>query len=168
MTDLLILLLFPALMAYAATSDLISMTISNRVSLLLAAGFLVVALALGMPAGEFAWHVATGAFVLMVTFGMFAAGWIGGGDAKLAAATALWMGAEGVVQYLAWSSVFGGVLTLLLLQYRAHPMPRLALGVPWLVHLHQPRTGIPYGIALAAGGLTAYPGSPLWTLVSLH
>lgn len=168
MTDMLILLLFPALMAYAATSDLLSMRISNRVSLTLVAGFVVVALALGLPLHAFAWNAAMGGAVLVVTFGMFAAGWIGGGDAKLAAATALWLGWDASLEYAAFSAIYGGVLTLALLQFRAYPLPRFALGVSWLEHLHHPKTGVPYGIALAAGGLSAYPGSPLWILATAH
>src|SRR6476646_4373115 len=92
MTEMLILLLFPALMAYAACSDLVSMTISNRVCLTIVAAFFIVAPALGLPLGAMAWHVAAGAIVRFSTFAMFSAGWIGGGDAKLAAATALWLG----------------------------------------------------------------------------
>ena len=83
--DLARLVFFPALMAFAAASDLFTMTISNKISLLLAAGFLVLAVAGGMTTTEIAWHLAAAATVLAGTFGMFTMGWIGGGDAKLAA-----------------------------------------------------------------------------------
>jgi prepilin peptidase CpaA len=162
--QIFILLLFPALMAYAAASDLVSMTISNKVSLILVAGFLVAALALGMPLPEVGKHLGTGGLVLILTFAMFAAGWIGGGDAKLAAATALWLGWDKAMEYAVVASLFGGALTLLILQFRSWPLPRFALGMEWLAHLHHPRTGIPYGIALAAAGLSLYSGSPLWNL----
>jgi prepilin peptidase CpaA len=99
---------------------------------------------------------------------MFAAGWIGGGDAKLAAATALWLGWDMAMEYAVVASLFGGALTLAILQFRSWPLPRIALGVPWLNHLHQPRTGIPYGIALAAAGLTLYSDSPVWHLAFSH
>ena len=46
--DLARMLLFPALMAFAASSDLFTMTISNRVSLLLITGFVVLAALSGM------------------------------------------------------------------------------------------------------------------------
>ncbi|MHB2166638.1 A24 family peptidase [Alsobacter sp. R-9] len=166
MTDLLILLLFPALMAYAASSDLVSMRISNKVSLTLVCGFIVVSLALGLPLAAYGWHLAAGGLVLAITFGMFAAGWIGGGDAKLAAATALWLGWDSLLDYGIAASLFGGALTLGLLQFRTFPLPRVAANMPWLLHLHHPKTGIPYGIALAAGGLAVYPGSPLWRLAT--
>jgi prepilin peptidase CpaA len=168
MTDILLLSLFPLLMAYAACSDLLSMTISNRVSLLLLVGFAVVCVIVGLPAGTLSLHVAAGSLVLVITFGMFAAGWIGGGDAKLAAVTALWLGWERLLDYGLLASVLGGALTLALLQFRAYPLPRFATGLPWLLRLHHHRTGIPYGIALAAAGLVVYPDSSLWKAAFAH
>src|SRR3981081_2823568 len=88
--DVARLLLFPALMAFAAVSDLFTMTISNRVSLALAAGFLALALLTGMGFYDILSHVGAGAAVLVVAFACFAMGWVGGGDAKVAAAPALW------------------------------------------------------------------------------
>src|SRR3954454_24121641 len=90
--DAVRLLLFPALMAFAASSDRLTMTISNRVSLILAGSFFALAIWSGMPLGQIGMHVAAGLAVLVVTFTFFTRGWIGGGDAKLAAATALWVG----------------------------------------------------------------------------
>src|SRR5215467_8085844 len=92
MTEAIRLLLFPALMAFAASSDLFTMTISNRLSLALAGGFILLVLTTGMPLPAIGMHLAAGAVVLVISFGFFTRGWIGGGDAKLAAATALWFG----------------------------------------------------------------------------
>ncbi len=89
MIDAIRLSLFPALMLFAAWSDLFTMTISNRVSIILVAGFAVMATVMGLSASDMLWHVAAGAVVLAVGFTFFAFGWIGGGDAKLAATTAL-------------------------------------------------------------------------------
>src|SRR5258705_7402876 len=83
--DIARLLLFPALMAFAAASDLFTMTISNRVSLALLAGFLALALLSGMGLYDVLSHIGAGAAVLTVAFGCFAMGWIGGGDGKVAA-----------------------------------------------------------------------------------
>jgi len=77
--DLVRVSLFPALMAFAAASDLLTMTISNRVSLALAAGFLVVALASGMGLSDILLHAGAGSAVLAVAFICFAMGWVGGG-----------------------------------------------------------------------------------------
>ena len=92
--DIARLLLFPALMAFAAASDLFTMTISNRVSLALVAGFLALALLGGMGLHDILLHFGAGATVLVVAFACFAMGWVGGGDAKVAAAAALWFGFE--------------------------------------------------------------------------
>ena len=155
--DVARLLLFPALMAFAAASDLFTMTISNRVSLALAAGFLVLALASGMEPSEILSHLGAGVGVLAASFVCFAFGWIGGGDAKVAAAAALWFGFGHLLNYLVYASLFGGVLTLLLLQFRQWPLPYQLAGQAWLLKLHAKESGIPYGIALAIGALVVYP-----------
>ncbi|WP_407156804.1 prepilin peptidase [Bradyrhizobium sp. STM 3557] len=155
--DLAHLLLFPALMAFAAASDLFTMTISNRVSLALAAGFLALALLGGMGMHDLLSHLAAGALLLVVAFTCFAFGWIGGGDAKVAAAAALWFGFPHLVNYLLYASLFGGALTLLLLQFRQWPLPFALARQPWLARLHAKESGIPYGIALAIGALMIYP-----------
>jgi prepilin peptidase CpaA len=155
--DVARLLLFPALMAFAAASDLFTMTIPNRVSLALSAGFLALALATGMGFSDVLSHLGAGALVLAVTFVCFAFGWIGGGDAKVAAAAALWFGFDHLLEYLLYASLFGGALTLLLLQFRQWPLPYALAGQTWLLKLHAKDSGIPYGIALAIGALMVYP-----------
>ena len=159
--DLARLLLFPALMTFAAATDLLTMTISNRVSLTLIVGFFVLALIVGMSGNTMLWHVGAGSVVLTVAFTCFALGWIGGGDAKLAAATALWFGFDHLLPYLFYSSLFGGALTLGLLSFRAMPMPPLLAGQAWVQRLHHKDSGVPYGIALAAAALVVYPDT-LW------
>ena len=157
MVDAIRLLLFPALMAFAASSDLFTMTISNRVSLALVAGFLVMALITGMPMADVLSHFGAGAAVLTVSFFFFTRGWIGGGDAKLVAAIALWFGFDLLLNYLLYASLLGGVLTLLLLRIRLLPLPAMLARQPWAARLHNMDTGIPYGIALAAAALILYP-----------
>jgi prepilin peptidase CpaA len=155
--DAVRLMLFPAMMALAASSDLLTMTISNRVSLILVGGFFALALVSGMGGMTMLMHVAAAAAVLVAAFICFAQGWIGGGDAKLAAATALWLGFDHLFEYLLYASLFGGALTILLLQYRMMPLPRLLAGQEWAERLHQKDAGVPYGIALAAAALCIYP-----------
>jgi prepilin peptidase CpaA len=155
--DIARLSLFPALMAFAAASDLFTMTISNRVSILLAAAFLVLAVASGMDPYDIASHLGAGALVLAIAFGCFAMGWVGGGDAKVAAAAALWLGFGHLLHYLLYASLFGGVLTIVLLQMRQWPLPYALTGQSWLLRLHAKESGIPYGIALATGALMIYP-----------
>jgi len=155
--DLARLLLFPALMAFAAASDLFTMTISNRVSLALIAGFFVLAFAGGMAPYEMLGHVGAGVLLLVVAFGCFAMGWMGGGDAKVAASVALWFGFAQLMDFLLYASLFGGALTLLLLQFRQWPLPYGLAGQAWLARLHDKESGIPYGIALTLGALMVYP-----------
>jgi len=155
--DIARLLLFPALMAFAAASDLFTMTISNRVSLALALAFLVLAPMSGMGLYDMASHIGAGACVLAVAFVCFARGWIGGGDAKVAAAAALWFGFGDLLNYLVYASLFGGALTLLLLLFRQWPLPYPLYGQAWLLRLHAKESGVPYGIALALGALMIYP-----------
>jgi prepilin peptidase CpaA len=155
--DIVRLSLFPALMAFAAASDLLTMTISNRVSLALVAGFFLLALASGMGLSDILLHAGAGAGVLAVAFICFAMGWVGGGDAKVAAGAALWFGFAHLLNYLLYASLFGGALTLVLLQFRQWPLPYALAGQAWLLRLHAKESGIPYGIALALGALMIYP-----------
>jgi prepilin peptidase CpaA len=84
-------------------------------------------------------------------------GWVGGGDAKVAAAASLWFGFAHLLNYLVYASLFGGALTLLLLQFRQWPLPYALASQGWLSRLHAKDSGIPYGIALAIGALMTYP-----------
>jgi prepilin peptidase CpaA len=163
--DLVRLGLFPAIMAVAAASDLLTMTISNRITLALAASFFLLAGMSGITLPDALSHAGAAALVLGVTFVFFVRGWIGGGDAKLAAATALWFGFDHLLNYLVYASLFGGALTLLLLQFRMIPLPQLLAGQVWLQRLHQKDGGVPYGIALAAAALLVYPDTP-WMKVA--
>ena len=165
MLEAAVLILFPLLMAYAASSDLLTMTISNRISIILVVGFVAIAAAAGLPLADIGWHLACGLLVLTITFSLFALGWIGGGDAKLAAATSVWMGWGHVMEYGLVASLAGAALTLLLLQVRRWPLPQRLSSVTWIERLHEPKGGIPYGIALAAAGLALYPSSDLWARV---
>ncbi|MBV1700457.1 MAG: prepilin peptidase [Hyphomicrobiales bacterium] len=157
MLHTLLLSLFPAMMVFAAVSDLFTMTISNRLSILLVAAFLVSALYLGMPLTQIGWQISCGIGILVLTFTLFSFGWIGGGDAKLAAATALWVGWAHVMDYGLIASLLGGVLTSFLILARKFPLPGFLLQYPWATRLHDPKTGVPYGIALAAAGIIVYP-----------
>jgi prepilin peptidase CpaA len=154
------LLLFPATMAFAASSDLLTMTISNRVTLTLLVGFFALAAVTGMGLEELVSHVGAGLAVLAVTFVLFSCGWIGGGDAKLAAVTALWFGFDQLLAYAIYASLLGGVLTVAVLRFREAPLPKILEGQEWLQRLHRLDSGVPYGIALAVAALLIYPDTP--------
>ncbi len=165
MTDAFMIVVFPALMAYAAFSDLFTMTISNWISILLIVAFVVIALLIGIPASTIGVHLACGFCVLILTFALFSFGWIGGGDAKLAATTAVWMGFEHLAEYGMSSALLGGALTLAILFYRRTPTPGWIRARDWMMRLHDKDNGVPYGIALAAAGLVLYPETGLFLSV---
>ena len=97
--------------------------------------------------------------VLIGMFVMFGLGWIGGGDAKLAAVIALWLGADHALAYVLYTALFGGILTIALLQFRLMVLPAQCLTVPWIMRLHAPETGVPYGVAIAIAALFIFPAT---------
>ncbi|WP_157017539.1 A24 family peptidase [Mesorhizobium xinjiangense] len=170
MIEAAIFVIFPFCMVFAAVSDLMSMTIQNRVSLLLVAGFALIAPMTGMPWEAYGLHFLVMAAVLAFTFTLFALNVMGGGDAKLMAASALWMGpGMALVDYLFTATMLGGALTLGLLLFRNSPLAIFAGRSIFTQHLADASVGIPYGIALGAGGLLAFPASPLmgWAMERL-
>ena len=117
----------------------------------------MLALAAGMGPADLGAHVAAGLVVLAGAFIFFARGWIGGGDAKLAAATSLWFGFDHLMPYLLYAAVLGGALTLMLLNFRMITLPLSMQQWSWLARLHRKEEGVPYGIALAIAALLVYP-----------
>ena len=158
----LTLVWFPALMAFSASSDLFTMTIPNRLCVALVLGYFALAVAVGLPLAAVAIDLSCGLVVLVLMFSLFSLGWIGGGDAKLAAATALWLGWALILDYGLVASALGGVLTLALLASRKTSLPAWAARLDWVARLHHPETGVPYGIALAVAGLVLYPQTQIW------
>ena len=139
-TDLLLLTL-AAILVVAAVIDVRTFTISNRLNLTVAllAPVYWASVALS-PWPGIAVQVAAAATVFVVFAGAFYAGMMGGGDVKLAAALALWFSPAGTVRFLVLTSLAGGVLTLgILAWHRAKK--------------REGRPEIPYGVAIAFGGL---------------
>lgn len=170
MLEALIFVVFPFCMLFAAISDTLSMTIANRVPLILVAVFAVVAPMTGMAWAEYGLHFAAGAIVLLFTFIVFAFGGMGGGDAKLLAATAVWMGlGVPLAEYVVVSAFLGGVLTLAILSYRKSAIAIFTSRNMFMRNFAEGTNGVPYGIALGVGGLVVYPQSPLmvWALGQL-
>jgi prepilin peptidase CpaA len=157
-----LLLIFPALVIVGGLRDAVSYTIPNWVSLALVAAFPVAALVLGAPLGLIGVNFAVAAAALVVGMGMFAMGWVGGGDAKLFAAAALWLGLPALLPYLFVTCLAGGALTFGLLGLRSPWLRPLVLSGPsWMVRLAEPGESVPYGLAIAVGALTAFPSAPL-------
>ena len=143
--------------AFGAVWDVLTMTIPNRLSLAMVAVFVVFAPLLAMDWQTFFLHCAAGAIVLALGFALFSFGLLGGGDAKFAAAIALWLGLGNVFEFVLTTAVFGGLLAVAVLAFRRLPLPVVAVRQPWLERLYDGKAGLPYGVALAAAALVVYP-----------
>ncbi len=156
----LLLVAFPALAIVAAMRDATSFTIPNWISLALIALFFPTALLLGASLTQIGLAVAVGFGALIVGMGMFAAGWIGGGDAKLFAAAALWLGWSALLPFLAVTALAGGALAFSLLVMRSGWFRPVTIGLRgWIGRLATPGENVPYGVAIAIGALVAFPTS---------
>lgn len=160
-----VLMVFPALVILGGVRDLVSYRIPNWISLALLAGFApaaLAALAAGTPLSALGLNLAVGAAALAAGVAMWSLRWIGGGDAKLFAAAALWIGWPAAGVYLAVTGLAGGALALLLLQLRSPILRPYALqGPAWFARLAEPGESVPYGVAIAVGALVAFPTSIL-------
>jgi len=154
---------FAALVLTAAVKDVFSFTIPNWISLALMALFPAAGLVNGAPLAVLGPHLVVGAGVLVAGMAMFAFRWIGGGDAKLSAAVALWLGWPALTTFLFGAALAGGGLALILLGLRsAAARPLVLLGPPWVNRLAEAGEGVPYGVAIAVGAFAAFPLSPLY------
>ncbi len=170
MTEAIIFVIFPLCLAFSALSDLFTMTIPNRVSAILLGTFVLVAPMVGLGLPAIGMHLAAGLIVFAVCFTLFALNIMGGGDAKLLTASAVWFGLNAsLMEFLIYVSFFGGLVTLLILMMRKQENAILASGLP-VPHLLFTANKIPYGVAIGLGGFLAYPSSPLMmaALARLH
>jgi prepilin peptidase CpaA len=156
----------PVLLAAAAGWDLASFTIPNFINIAVIAVFPLFALAAGLSLETVGLHLLAGFAGLAIGFLFFALGYIGGGDAKLFAGVALWLGFADLMPYALIASVFGGFLTLALLIVRQWPLPAMLAAQPWILKLHDTRSGIPYGVALAAGAFILLPHTEIFRLAA--
>jgi len=161
-------LAFPALLTAGACGDLARYRIPNLLSVALAALYLPAALAGGAGLEEIAWHLGAGLAVLLAGMALFFAGLFGGGDAKLLAAAACWTGFAQLPAFLVFVALWGGLLAVLLMVLRA-VLRRVVRrpGSGWLARqLERPRD-VPYGIAIAIGGILVFDRLPP-VLAALH
>ena len=170
MTAAAIFVVFPLCLAIAAFSDFFTMTIPNRVSAILLTSFILIAPIAGLTLAETGLHLAAGLIVFAVCFALFATNIMGGGDAKVLTASAVWFGlTPSLVSFLIYVSFFGGILTLAILVLRRNENAILASGLPVPAHILTAEK-VPYGIAIGIAAFAAYPSSPLMqaALASLH
>ena len=157
----IIVCMFAGTMLVAAYKDATTMTIPNWVSLVLIACFFIVQPFVFQGWDILGTHVLVGFTFFLAGFAMFAFGWLGGGDAKLMAATALWWQWPDVVTYILYTTFTGAALAILLLLSRKFlPMGLISAHIP-LAMLKEEKN-MPYGIALATGALLTLPKSAIF------
>ena len=157
MFEFAVLTVLPGAVAFAAAMDLFTMKIPNRISVVLVLAFFPLAALAGLGAWEVLNHVGAGLLLLVIGVLLFIPGWFGGGDAKLMAAIALWIGFDTLPLYIFYVAIAGGVMAVAFRMARSVPLPSVFLGEAWAIRLHRTGGGIPYGLALAAGALLVYP-----------
>ena len=159
MLDLFALLVFAGLLLAAAACDVARMKIPNALSAALAAAFVPLAFALRLPVQDIGLHLLFGASILLIGYLLFQIKVLGGGDAKLIAAAAVWTGAPAFLYFFAFTAVAGGVLALGFIALRLQFAPANALPA-FVNRLLTPGGGLPYGVAIAAGGIIATQAIP--------
>jgi prepilin peptidase CpaA len=166
MLETAVLTVLPGAVAFAAAMDLFTMKIPNRISVLLVLAFFPLALLAGLDGWVIADHVSAGVLMLVLGVLLFIPGWFGGGDAKLMAAIGLWIGPENLLAYTLYVALAGGLIAAAFFSARSVPLPRVLLGEAWALRLHRHDTGIPYGLALAAGALLVYPQTVWFSILA--
>ena len=150
-------------MIIAGAGDALSLRIPNWLTLTIFAAFFPLAWATGMPLAVFGLHVLTAVILLVAGFGLFSAGFFGGGDAKLMAAAGVWFGSTQALPFLAFTVIAGGVLALCILLWSVISMSWDIHDVSWAKKLSGLKPSVPYGYALTIGAILAFPES--WWMV---
>ncbi len=165
-TGLAILTIFPICMLFATFYDLFTMTIPNRITLTLLVSFLILAPMAGMGWETMMWHMLISFLVLVVGYVFFSLGFMGGGDAKLFAASSLWFGTAFTLDFVLIASLFGGALTFLVVVGRVRPVPIWLMQFDWIMRLLDKKQGVPYGAALGPAALLVFVDTPWMEFIS--
>ena len=135
-------------LVFAAFTDIRSRTISNKLNIAIAVAAPVFWWTSGLALWpDVAIQLGVAAAVFAVLCGLFAAGLMGGGDVKMLTALALWIAPGAFMQLLVIMAVAGGVLTIVMAAWH-------------FLQNQKERLAIPYGVAIAFGGL--------WVLASKY
>ena len=151
----------PALLIIAATSDFMSLRIPNWLTILTGLLFFPMAYATGLPLHDFGYHLLAGVILFVLGFLLFQFGLFGGGDAKLMAAAGLWFGTSQVIPFLVLTALAGGALALLIGIWSVFMLSWSFEGDKAMLgglrdRLATLKPNIPYGFALAVGGILAF------------
>ena len=153
-----LLLFAPLVFAYAGSSDIFNMRISNRVALIFMVPFPLFAYGIGMDWETALSHFGVGLLTFVISFGLWAVRAIGGGDAKFASVAALWMGPELALLFFILTSIYGALMAAFFMFFRSRMLPGFMVKMSWVYRLHNVKR-IPYGVALSLAGLQLYAGS---------
>lgn len=148
--------LLPFLVVLAGANDFLTLRIPNWLNGAIVLAFFPMAIMTGMPAEAIFWHTLAAFGVLVIGFGLFSSGFIGGGDAKLLAAAGIWFGWPALVPFLIFTAIAGGVLALASTLWA---LERDGREEGWLKRCLSLKPDLPYGVAIAAGGILAFPGT---------
>jgi prepilin peptidase CpaA len=163
--DHFVILIFAALLLWAAISDFRHYLIPNRISVaivLLYPAHLLAQYNVGADLGGWYWPPLIAGVVLIAGFGLFAFNLMGGADVKLMAATALWAGPQFIALFLITMALCGGALAFALLIWNRY-FTFLAYTRPFNALFPAAGSGkqmLPYGVAVASGGL--FVAASLW------
>lgn len=161
----LIISVFPAALLIAAANDIYEFKIPNWVSLTLVIAYPAAGMAVGASPSVVVEGLIIGAGALAFGFALFAGKIVGGGDAKLFAAIAPWIGAGAFGMFLFYTALAGLGLAIVMGMFRTMPILPIYARAPWLIELHGRSKDLPYAVALGAGGLISFSQTPYFQLV---
>ena len=118
-----------------------------------------------MPLEVAQWHLLAGAVMLVVGFGLFAGGFVGGGDAKMLAAAGLWVGWSALLPFVLVTTLAGGALAIIYKFYELVRTEQEVRDFVWLRRVLGSNLQLPYGIAIATGAVWVY--SATWWMEGL-
>jgi prepilin peptidase CpaA len=164
MIDLLVYV-FPTALIIAAVSDITKFEIPDWISIALVVVYPIVALLGGAAWADIGLHAAAGVLVFIGGAVLFYFRAFGGGDVKLLAASAVWVGWQELLTFILVVALAGGLVTLLLLILRlAYRGVRRISGsstdfdaTSWYTRLLSPERGVPYGVAIGLAGFLVFP-----------
>ncbi|MBL8713004.1 MAG: prepilin peptidase [Alphaproteobacteria bacterium] len=139
----------------ACVSDATSLRIPNLYSVIVLAAFAVACVASPEVFNPLWKHFLALAIIFIVTYLMFVAGMMGGGDSKFASALAIWIAAQGVMVFVFWMAVAGGVIGVLTLWMKKKKPFKNPRDGGWVAAAQKGENKIPYGIAISFGAWMA-------------
>lgn len=139
----------------SCVSDVRSLRIPNWQPLIITALFVPAYFLAPELFHKFGFHVAAFVAMFVVTYGLFLRGFVGGGDAKLVTALALWVGLQGLMAFMFYMAIFGGVLGGFALYLRnKKPFKKPTRG-GWVETAQKGGNALPYGVAITFGAWMA-------------